>query len=82
MSPFNYTGHLHIQFPVLILGGGVAITIKLKPAAINQSRNKLPIQFSELNDTFVCNLLNLIWPQQMCLELPWKLNKLAVIKEH
>ena len=60
----------------------MAITIKLKPTAINQSRNKFPVQFNDLNDTSFCDLLNLIWPQPMCLELPRKLNKLAVIKEH
>ena len=60
----------------------MAITIKLKPTAIKQSRNKLPVQFTEMNNTSVCDLLNLIWPQPMCLELPWKINKLAVVKEH
>ena len=60
----------------------MVITIKIKPTSINQSRNNFPVQFTELNDTSFCNLLNLIWPQPMCLELPWKLNKLAVIKEH
>ena len=60
----------------------MAITIELKPAAINQSGKKLPVQFAELNNTSFSNLLNLIWPQPMRLELPWKLNKLSIIKEH
>ena len=82
MPPFNYTGHLHTQFSALGLGAGVAITIKLKPTAISQSRNKFLVQFTELNDTSFCDLLNLIWPQPMCLEFLGKLNKLVVIKEH
>ena len=60
----------------------MAITIKLKPISINQSRNKFLVQFTELNGTSFCDLLNLIWPQPMCLELPWKLSKISVIKEH
>ena len=60
----------------------MAITIKLKSTAINQSGKKLPVQLTELNDTSFCNLLNLVWPQPMHLELPWKLNKLTVIEEH
>ena len=62
--------------------GGVAITIQLKSTTINQSGKKFPVQFAELNDTSICNLLNLIWPQPMHLEIPWKLNKLTVIEEH
>ena len=83
MPPFNYTGHLHFRtLSELGLRGGVAITIELEPATINQRGKKLPVQFAELNGTSFCNLLNLIWPQSMCLELSWKLNKLTVIEEH
>ena len=71
MPPCNYTGHMNFhKLSELGLGGGVAITIKLKPTSINQSRKKLPIQFAELNGTSFCNLLYLIWPQPMRLELP------------
>ena len=49
-------------FSELGLGGGMAITVKLKPTAIDQSRKKLPIQFVELNNTSICNLLDLVWP--------------------
>ena len=83
MPPFNYTGHLHfLNLSKLGLRGGVAITIELKPTSINQCGKKLPIQVTELNDTSLCNLLYLIWPQPMCLEIPWKLNEFAVIEEH
>ena len=83
MPPFNYTGHLHHhKLAKLGLRGGVAITIGLKPTAINPCGQKLPIQLAELNDTSLCDLLYLIWPQPMCLELPWKLNELAIIEEH
>ena len=83
MPPFNYTGHLHFHtLSELGLRGGVAITIELEPAAINQCGQKLPVQFVELNGTSFYNLLNLIWTQTMCLEIPWKLNILAFIKEH
>ena len=66
----------------LRLGYGVAITVKLKPTAINESGKKLPIQFVELNGTSIYNLLNLVWPQPMRLEFPWKLQKLTVIEEY
>ena len=83
MPPFNYTGHLHFHtLSELGMRGGVAITIELKPAAINQSGKKLPVQFAEFNGTSICNSLNLIWPQPMHLELPWKLNKITVIEEY
>ena len=83
MPPFNYTGHLHHhKLAKLGLRGGVAITIELKPTAINQCGKKLPIQLAELNDTSLCNLLYLIWPQPMRLELPWKLNEFTVIEEY
>ena len=83
MPPFNYTEHLHLhKLSGLELRGGVAITIKLNPTIVNQSGKKLPIQFAEINGTSFCSLLNLMWPQPMRLELPWKLKKLAVIKEH
>ena len=83
MPPFNYTGHLHFHtLSELGLRGGVGVTIELELAAINQHGKKLPVQFAELNDTSFCNLLNLIWPQPMRFELPWKFNKLTVIKEH
>ena len=83
MSPFNYNRHLHTHtLSELGLRGGVVITIELEPAAINQRGQKLPIQFAELNGTSFCDLLNLIWPQPMLLEISWKLNKLTVIKEH
>ena len=60
----------------------MAVTIKLNPTAINQRRKKLPIQFAELNGTSLCNLLYLIWPQPMHLELPWKLKKFTLIEEY
>ena len=83
MPPFNYTGHLdHHKLAKIGLRGGVAITIDLKPTAINQCGKKLPIQLAELNGTSLCNLLYLIWPQPMRLELPWKLNEFTVIKEN
>ena len=83
MPPFNYTGHLHHhKLSKLGLRGGVAVTIELKPTAIDQCGKELPIQFAELNGSSLCNLLDLIWPQPMRLELSWKLNKLTVIKEH
>ena len=79
MPPFNYTGHLH---RLDWLRGGVAITIGLKPTAISPCGKKLPIQLAELNGTSLCDLLYLIWPHPMCLELPWKLNEFTVIEEH
>ena len=83
MPPFNYTGHLHFHtLSELGLRGGVAITIELEPAAINQRGKKLPIQFAKMNDTSLCNLLYLVWPQPRRSELPWKLNKLTVIEEY
>ena len=83
MPPFNYTGHLHhYKLSELGLRGGVAITIELKPTAINQHGKKLPVQFAELNDTSLCNLLPLILPQPMCLELSWELNEFNVIEEY
>ena len=83
MPPFNYNGHMHLHtLSKLGLRGGVAITIELEPAAINQHGQKLPVQFAELNNTSFYNLLNLIWPQPMHLELSWKLNKITVIKDH
>ena len=83
MPPFNYTGHMHFhKLSELGLGGGVAITINLKPTAINESGKKLPVQFVELNDTSIRNLLNLVWPQPMHLEFSWKLHKLTIIEEH
>ena len=83
MPTFNYTGHLHhYKLDKLGLIGGVAITIELKPTAINQCGKKLPIQLAELNGTSLCNLLYLIWPQLMHFELSWKLNEFVVIEEH
>ena len=83
MPPFNYTGQLHHhKLDKLGLRGEVAITIELKPTAIDPCGKKLPIQLAKLNGTSLCNLLYLIWPQPMHLELPWKLNKLAIIEEH
>ena len=83
MPPFNYTGHLHHhKLAKLGLRGGVAITIELKPTAINPCVKKLPIQLAELNGTSLCDLLYLIWPQPMHLELSWKLNEFVVIEEH
>ena len=79
MPPFNYTGHLH-RFTWL--RGGVAITIGLKPTAINPCGKNLPIQLAELNDTSLCDLMYLIWPQPMCFELAWKLQEFAVIQKH
>ena len=81
MPPFNYTGHLHRSDSELGLRGGVAVNIKLKPTAINESGKKFPIQFAKLNDSSICNLLNLVWPQPMHLEFPWKLHKLTVLEE-
>ena len=69
MPPFNYTGHLHLFDSELGLRGGVAVTIELKPTAIDQHGKKLPIQFAELNSSSLCNLLNLVWPQPMRLEI-------------
>ena len=63
------------------MGHGVASTVKFKPTTINESGKKLPIQFAELNDTSIFNLLNLVWPQPMRLELSWKIYKLIVVKE-
>ena len=60
----------------------MAITIKLKPTTINQSGKNPPVQFAELNDTSFCNLLYLIWPQPMRLEIPWKLKESAVIEKY
>ena len=78
MPPFNYTGHLHPhRLSELRLGYEVASNVKLNPTAINESGKKLSIQFSKLNGSSVCNLMNLVWPQPMCLELPWKLHKLT-----
>ena len=82
MPPFNYTGHLHRSNSELGLRGGVAVTINLKPTAIDHRGKKLPIQFAELNGSSLCNLLYLIWPQPMRLELPWKLKKFTVIEEY
>ena len=83
MPPFNYTGHLHhLKLVKLGLSGGVAVTIELKPTAINPCGKKLPIQLAKLNGTSLYNLLYLIWPQPMRLELPWKLDEFAVIEEH
>ena len=82
MPPFNYTGHLHRFDSELGLIGGVAISIKLKPTAIDHCGKKLPIQFAELNGSSLCNLLYLIWPQPMNLEIPWKLKKFTVIEEY
>ena len=82
MPPFNYTGHLHRFNSELGLIGGVAVIINLKPTAIDHHGKKLPIQFTELNGSSLCNLLNLVWSQQMRLELPWKINKFTVIKEY
>ena len=82
MPPFNYTGHLHpYRLFELRLGYEVASTVKLKPTAINESGKKFPIQFSKLNGSSFCNLLNLVWPQPVRLELPWKFHKLTVIEE-
>ena len=64
------------------LRGGVFVTIELNPTAIDHRGKKLPIQFAKLNGTSICNLLNLVWPQPMRLELPWKLNKFTVIEEY
>ena len=83
MPPFNYTGHLHLyKMFMLGLGGGEAVTVELKPTAINPCGKKLPIQLIELNSTSFCDLMYLIWPQPMCFELPWKLNEFVVIEEH
>ena len=82
MPPFNYTGHLHRLDSELGLRGGAAVNIKLKPTAIDHHGKKLLIQFAELNGSSLCNLLYLIWPQPMRLELPWKLNKFIVIEEY
>ena len=70
MPPFNYTGHLHRLDSELGLRGGVAVNIKFNPTAIDHHGKKLPIQFAELNGSSLCNLLYLIWPQPMHLELP------------
>ena len=82
MPPFNYTRHLPRLNYELGLIGGVVVIIKLKPISINHRGKKLPIQFAELNTSSLCNLLYLIWPQPMRLELPWKLNKFNVIEEY
>ena len=82
MPPLNYTRHLHCSNSELGLRGGVAVTIKLKPTAIDCRGKKLPIQFAEMNGSSLCDLLYLIRPQPMRLELPWKLNKFTVIKEY
>ena len=82
MPPFNYTQHLHPSDSELGLRGGVAITIKLKPTAIDHCGKKLPIQFTKLNGSSICNLLYLIRSQPMRLELPWKFNKFTVIEEY
>ena len=63
------------------MGYGVASTVKLKPTAINESGKNLPVQFAELNGTSICNLLNLVWSQQMSLELSWKIQKITVVEE-
>ena len=60
----------------------MVVTIELKPAASDHHGKKLPIQFAELNSSSLYDLLYLIWPQPMRLELPWKLNKFTVIKEY
>ena len=60
----------------------MAITIGLKPTAINPCGKKLPIQLAELNDPSLYDLLYLIWPQPMSPEIPWKLNEFVVIEEH
>ena len=83
MPPFNYTRHLHHhKLAKLGLRDGVAIAIELNPTVIDPRGKKLPIQLAELNDTSLCNLLYLIWPQPMRLELPWKLNEFTVIEEY
>ena len=83
MPPFNYTRHLHHhKLAKLGLRGKVAITIELKPTAINPCGKKLPIQLAELNGTSLCNLLYLIWLEPMRLELSWKLNEFTVIEEY
>ena len=83
MPPFNYTGHLHLyQLFMLRRRGGEVGTVGLKPTAINPCGKKLPIQLVELNGTSLRNLLYLIWPQPMRLELPWKLNEFTVIEEY
>ena len=83
MPPFNYTRHLHpYRLFELRLGYEVASTVKLKPIAINESGKNFPIQFAKLNGSSICNLLNLVWPQPMRLELPWKLKKFTVIEEY
>jgi len=64
------------------LRGEMAITIELKPTAIDPCGKKLPVQLAKLNGTSLRNLLYLIRPQPMCLELPWKLNESAVIEEY
>ena len=60
----------------------MAVTIELKPTAIDHRGKKLPVQFAELNGSSLCDLLYLIRPQPMHLELPWKLNKFNVIEEY
>ena len=63
MPPFNYTGHLHLhKLFMLGLRGGEAVTIDLKPTAINPCGKELPVQLAELNGTSLCDLLYLIWP--------------------
>ena len=82
MPPFNYTGHLHSHdLSELRLGRGVASTVKLKPIAINKSGKNLPVQFTELNDSSICNLVNLVWSQPVRLEFSRKLHKLTVVEE-
>ena len=71
MPPFNYTGHLHHhKLAKLGLRGGVDIAIELKTTTINPCGKKLSIQLAEMNGTSLYNLLYLIWPQPMHLELP------------
>ena len=60
----------------------MAITIELNPTAINPCGKKLRIQLAKLNGTSLSDLLYLIWPQPMRLELSSKLNEFAVIEEY
>ena len=67
---------------MLGLRGGEAVTIEFQPTAINPCGQELPVQLAELNGTSLYNLLYLIWPHPMRLELPWKLNEFTVIEEY
>ena len=83
MPPFNYTGHLHFhKLFMLGLRGGEAVTIELQSTAINPCGQELPVQLAELNGTSFCDSLDLVWPQPMCLKLPWELDEFTVIEEH